>query len=398
MYKLLLVAKSSYRRVYIILLLTACLMMTSVISAQEPTIERLATGLQNPRGIAVMPDGRLLVAQSGTGFYSRNESRRTGSLSVFDDVNGDGDYDDEGEIIPIVSNIATYNSLTLFETGLDEVNGINDIVLLDDGRLFFSKDEPAPGISPEDLAFADTGIFWVDSSGGDVTRIINRPATINAIDYDAENDIFYLAESGLDRLLAMTPDGEILQEVQLNLLAHDQHPVPAGLTFDPNTGEVLVALFSGLIPDYYGIVLTFMPGDAKIIRFNPETGDISDEITGLTTAVDVAIDEHGNIFVVELTKLWASEVMPPDFPLLDPDTPPDSGGYVRFSGRVSMYPADGGDPVILADGLDEPTNVTYHEGALYISVGQGTPGRSIVTRDGLTQITGEIYRITNFLP
>ncbi len=65
---------------------------------------------------------------------------------------------------------------------------------------------------------------------------------------------------------------------------------------------------------------------------------------------------------------------------------------------VTLYPADGCPPRVLASGLDAPTNITIgHDGSLYISVGQGTPGRPIPGPDGITQIRGEILRITNFL-
>jgi hypothetical protein len=63
-----------------------------------------------------------------------------------------------------------------------------------------------------------------------------------------------------------------------------------------------------------------------------------------------------------------------------------------------MYPADGSSPVRLAEGLDAPTNLTYHEGALYVSAGQGTPGRPIIGPEGRTHITGALYRISRFLP
>ena len=177
-----------------------------------------------------------------------------------------------------------------------------------------------------------------------------------------------------------------------------QQPVPAGLALDPRTGDLLVALFSGQIRDYYGTVIAYMPEHARIVRLNPATGDLRDEITGLTTAVDVAIDEAGNLYVAELATGWPAAVMPREFPLFDPAAPPDSGGYPRFSGRVTMYPADGGAPLRLAEGLDAPTNLTYHDGALYVSVGQGTPGRPIMGPDGLTRITGSLLRITGFLP
>jgi hypothetical protein len=53
---------------------------------------------------------------------------------------------------------------------------------------------------------------------------------------------------------------------------------------------------------------------------------------------------------------------------------------------------------VLAEGLDTPTNITIGpEGDLYVSTGQGTPGRPIPGPDGPTKIVGEIVRITDFL-
>ncbi|MEQ9033124.1 MAG: hypothetical protein RLP44_30685, partial [Aggregatilineales bacterium] len=162
---------------------------------------------------------------------------------------------------------------------------------------------------------------------------------------------------------------------------------------DPLTGDMLVTLFSGQLWDYYGSILSFVPGASKVIRINPETGDYSDEITGLTTAVDIATDDNGNRYVVEMTTVWATPTMSHDFDLYDPNALPDAGGYARFTGRVTLFPADHSEPVVLADGLDQPTNVTYHDGMLYISTGQGTPGRPIWGEHGLTQIVGELYTI-----
>lgn len=62
-----------------------------------------------------------------------------------------------------------------------------------------------------------------------------------------------------------------------------------------------------------------------------------------------------------------------------------------------MYPAEGGDPRVLAEGLDHPTNITVApDGALYVSTGQGTPGGPIPGPQGRTEIVGEVLRITGY--
>ena len=49
---------------------------------------------------------------------------------------------------------------------------------------------------------------------------------------------------------------------------------------------------------------------------------------------------------------------------------------------------------MLADGLDAPTNLTLAGSWLYVSTGQGTPGRPIPGPDGETaRIRGQIWRV-----
>jgi DNA-binding beta-propeller fold protein YncE len=378
----------------LVAVLVAALVVVSPDGSPELTVTRVATGLENPRGVARFPDGRLIVVEAGNGIDTDDPATETGRVSIFEDRNDDGDYDDPGEISPIFTRIASYNTLTAFGTGHDEVGGAGDIVLLDDGRIFFTRDDPSVGYAP-DGRLGGINVVEVSSELQLEDNLVVRNATLNALAFSARADEFYVAESGANRLIAVQPDGTVRQLAEFPRLAQGQQAVPAGLAVDPTTGDVLVALFSGQLGDYFGSVLSFMPGAAKIVRVDPATGTRTDEITGLTTAVDVTIDEMGNVFVVELTAVWPQARMPRDFDLFDPDAPPDPGGYTRFAGSVTMYPADGSDPVVLVDGLDSPTNITYADGALYVSLGQGTPGRSIIGPAGPTRIVGEIIRITN---
>jgi len=183
---------------------------------------------------------------------------------------------------------------------------------------------------------------------------------------------------------------EPVHSIQFPFFEEEQQAVPAGLALDPTNGDILVAMLSGFLFDYYGTRISYLPGSARIIRYNPDTGELNDEIRGLTTAIDVAVDEEGNIYVVELTRGWPPALMPVGFDLFDPDAPPDPGGYVRWDGRVSMYPADGGEARILLDDIDTPTNITYSNDTLYISAGLGTPGRSVISANGIQPIEGVV--------
>jgi len=393
--------RPTFQRVAIGLGLTSLALVIFLVwvlsSPREATITRIATGLENPRGVAVLPDGRLLVVEAGDGRDTDSTSEESGRVSIFEDMNRDGDFDDASEIAPILSQIASYNTITGVGIGHDEVDGAGDIISLDDGRFFFTRDDPTEGYAPDG---STTGINVVEVSPDfRVERnLIVRNVTLNALAFDAQAEVFYIAESGANRLTVVTMDGTTLRVVDFPPLAQGQQAVPGGLAVDPTTGDVLVALFSGQIDNYFGTVLPYMPGAAKVVRVDPETGEQVDAITGLTTAVDVAVDENGNIFVVEFTSDWPPIPSPRDFDLFDPDAPPDPVGYDRFAGSVTLYPADGGSPLWSTEDLDLPTNVTYADGALYVSTGQGTPGRPILGPDGRTRIVGKIYRITDFLP
>jgi hypothetical protein len=361
-------------------------------SADSPiTVEVIINDLRNPRGVAVFPDGRLLVAQAGDGIGT---SATGGQISIYADLNGDGSYE-ETEVV--MCCVAGYNALTHYGTGQDEVGGLGDVLLLEDGRVFYTQDDPLSGYLPDGTAGRIAVLGLTPAPEWRRYEVITRGATMNALAYDPAADLLYVAESGLNRISAVTLDGELTPLVEhIPDLANGQQSVPAGLARDPRSGDLLVALLSGQIRDYFDTVIAYMPEAALIIRLDPSTGEWREEITGLTTAVDVAVDDAGNIYVVEMATGWPTTQMPRTFPLRDPDAPPDSGGYPRFSGRVTMYLADGGAPLRLAEGLDMPTNITYHAGALYVSVGQGTPGRAIIGPEGRTRITGQLIRITGF--
>lgn len=379
-----------------IFVLLCCVSLASNAQTNSIIITPIATDLNNPRGVAVVPDGRLLVVEAGTGETQQTETTGTGQLTWLTDANADGDFDDEGERAILLSDIPSYNSLAMFGTYHDEVFGLGDVVRLNTGEFFFTKDDPFAEFvrnRGDEVFYGDTGIFEMRADWFRPRRLIKRTATLNALAHDPVAARFYAVESGFNRLMAVDAAGEAEIVAEFPDLASGQQAVPAGIAVDQRTGEVLVALFSGFLKDYYGRTLSFMPGDSKVVRVDASTGRVTEVVTGLTTAIDVALDEQGNLYVVELTTVWPAPLMPLTFDLHDPTQPPDPGGYVRYSGRVSRFPANGGPQEILMDAVDTPTNLTYADGVLYVSTGLGTPGRRVFTPQGIRPIEGVLYRI-----
>jgi len=352
-----------------------------------PTVEVILTNLENPRGIVVFENGDLLVTEAGTGLRSVDPTLWSGKLTRFSDINGDGDFNDEAEAEPWFSHFPSYNALSTYATGGDEVGGPVDVLRHSDGRVFLSVDG-----GPDEIA------LHVISPERSVGRTLADRANMNGIAFDRDEGRLYAVESGTNTLIEISYQSEIREIVSFPPLNSGQQAVPAGLTVDPRTGEVLVALFSGrVIDDETGETIPFVAGEAKIVRVDPQTGQVTDEITGLTTAVDLAIDSAGNLIVVEMASDFA-DILPRSYDLFDASAPAVHGGYLRYSGRLTLFPASGAPPRILLKGLDAPTNITLgSEGALYLSTGQGTPGRAIPGPDGLRNIVGEILRITNYL-
>ncbi len=356
-----------------------------------PIVETVLSGLENPRGVAVAVTGELYVVEAGTGHYSLDPIEWNGKLTKYTDINGDGDFEDEAEAERWFSHFITYNGLSAYGTGRDEVSGPSDLLLHSDGRLFLSVDDG--GLSNS------MALHEISPEGAVGFTLANRN-NMNGIAFDRDQDKIFAVESGFNTLIEISFDSQVQEILVFPLLDSGQQAVPAGLAVDPETGDLLVALFSGSVGNLQtgsiDDIIPFVEGDAKIVRVDPGTGVTTDEIIGLTTAVDVAIDAAGNIYVVEMAAT-PTKLLPIGYDLYDPQALPVHGGYLRFSGRVTLYPADGCPPRVLADGLDAPTNIAIGpDGALYISTGQGTPGRPIPGPDGNTTIVGEILRITNF--
>ena len=349
-------------------------------------VEVILTGLQNPRGVALDAEGGLFVAEAGSGADTVDVRQRSGKLTRFIDRSGDGDCTDPGETEPWFEHLASYNARGHLEHRLDEVSGPSDITMHGDARVFLSVDGGFDGFALLEI-----------SPGGSMGRNLSARSNMTGIGLALDERSIFATESMLNQLIEVSLDqGDRRDIVAFSTLDSGQESVPAGLTVDPRNGHVLVALFSGGVSADDGSFIPFVLGDAKVVRVDPLSGRVVDEIVGLTTAVDVAIDKLGNVFVVELAadhgELFANLA-----DLHDPDAIPRHGGYLRFTGKVTMYPADDGPPRILANGLDAPTNITLgHDGALYVSTGQGTPGRPIPGPDGPTVIVGQVIRITGF--
>ena len=366
--------------------MAACSATGSSDAPESVNVAVILTDLRNPRGVALDTDGGLVVAEAGLGDDARDVTDRTGRLTRFVDLDGNGFFGDPGEVEPWFEHLASYNAMDVYATGRDEVSGPSDVTLHTDGRLYLTVDG----------GFEEFALFEI-SSDSSMGRNLASRSNMTGIVLSRDERSLFVTESTLNQLIEITLDTGARREITMfPALDSGQQAVPAGLALDPRDGTILVAFFSGVAQAADGSYVPFVAGDAKVVRVDPSTGSVSDEITGLTTAVDVAVDALGNIYVVEMASDFAG-LLEHGANLFDPDADPLHGGYLRYSGSVTMFPEDGSHPVVLVRGLDAPTNITLgSDRALYVSTGQGTPGRPIPGPGGSVVIVGEVVRITGF--
>jgi hypothetical protein len=340
--------------------------------AHEPHARRIvAQDLNNPRGVYVLADGSLLVAEAGIGSLEQADSSR---LLQLEDKNRNGVYEKD-ERRALLDKLPSINILE--HVRRDEVFGMAAIAS-GNGEVLATH---AIFDGPSRLLLID---------GDEVKTLGEADGNLNSIAWHPGSRQWVAASSSRNEVVRVARTGEVQVIARLPLLESDQEAVPAYVRFDPLTQDILVSLFSGSTEGETGGDGTELePRSAKVIRIDPVTGRYSDVITGLTVPTDVEVDDAGRVYVLEFCDAF-----------LDPMGKREQifagvshGGFRRFSGRLLRIDRERRSVTVLAEGLDAPTNLTRAGNTLYISEGMGTPGRWIPGPQGKVPLTGFISAI-----
>ncbi len=352
------------------------LLVSPTFAADSPAVTVVMTGLDNPRGLAIAPNGAVFVAEAGrggapcTGTTGLNCFGHTGAVSRF----WKGRQD----------RVATGLSSISFPQG-NQARGPHDIAMLGLGtaRLTVGLEaDPAtretlnrPGLGwlieiPAETLMAPSGHLRQDNWSFAVD-IAAFEASANPHPWQIESDPY--------AVLAV-PSGYVVVDASGNsLLDVDEQGNTSALAIFPSRPERFtdsVPTTVAIGPDgayYVGEFTGFGaplpgPGEAKIYRVVPgESPTVF--CTGFNRIIDIAFDSDGSLYVLQYSTLANPVAGGALFRVVPPSAEsPDRSCPVR-------------EKIDTGVALDQPTAVAIApDGALYISNRGGRIGVGEVLR------------------
>ena len=319
-----------------------------------PIVEVFATALDNPRGLAFGPDGKLYVSEAGSG-GTESTADLCPELQIGPPfgpyVNGPtariSKLDRHGVRRTVIDGLPSG------QTTVPDWQGVADVAFIDH-RLFALVQ--GGGCSYGAASFPKS-IIEVDTRTGKFRQVADLGAFRRAHppalpDDDLEKEgVYFSLEAAFGRLYVVDVNAGQLLEVRLDgririvadFTAQFGHIAPAALA---QAGPVLIVGNIFELPIVDGASGLYVV--APLIPFPPSIA-AKQFVSGLTAVVDLAFDRHGRLYALEMGNGQGS-----GFP--DPE-----------AGRVVRVHPNGRKEVVLT-GLTFPTAMTFgRDGRLYIS-------------------------------
>ncbi len=298
----------------------------------EPvSIEVVAEGLLNPVGLASLPDGRILVAEEGTG------------------------ADDSSAGVAIV---ATDGSRRRVVSGLPsgrdsgDLSGVALVGVSPDGTTAYTAHFGADGLLTFPVPSAKTADAVAALTPEDlvpVMRPLNNVRLINPFDIAFDpNGVPVVTDASGNGVATMTTDGATRFFHRFGQLTD---PANEALQIDP------VPTGLARIGDEYWVTLTggcpYPEGSGRLVAVD-ENRNERVVVDGLDMPIDVAEGPDGTVWLLEFARF-------------DPDASCFTGeGYRPGTGRLSRLDGDG-QLVTVVEGLDYPGAVLPTEDGIYVT-------------------------------
>jgi hypothetical protein len=324
-----------------------------------PKVAVVATGLNNPRGLAFSENGALYVAEGGTGGTASTVGLCTQVVPPI------GPY--TGGFTASISRISPPGTRTVVASGLpssqtskpsgSSVSGVADVAFGPGGKLFALIS--GAGCS-HGLKGTFNEIVRVHRDGS-VTTVANLSAFLaahpvanpDAADFEPDGTWYSFVTAG-DDFYAVEPNHQELDKITAS--GHVSRVIDFSRFFPGNTdwrGPTAMTSHGGSL--YIGTLTPFpvKVGAAEVFKVNPRTGQFSVFAAGLTTVLGLAFGADGALYVLEMSVKSAGPA-------------PNTGEVVRIKGSHRT---------LIATGLNFPTGMAFGpDGNLYVSVnGFGAP-------------------------
>jgi hypothetical protein len=327
-----------------------------------PEVTVVASGLNNPRGLAFGPDGALYAAEGGTGGTASTVGQCTQVVSPV------GPY--TGGFTASISKISRQGTKTVLASGLPSsqttpalgsfVSGVADVALGPRGKLFALI--AGAGCS-HGLQGTANEIVRVHQDGS-TTRVADLSAFLTShpvanpdpSDFEPDGtwysfvtagDDFYAVEPNHQELDKITGDGHVSRVIDFSKFfpgTTDWHG-PTAMT--SRGGSLYIGTLTGFPTKV---------GAAEVFKVNPQTGHFSVFASDLTSILGLAFGADGALYVLEMS-------------VQDGGPAPNTGQIVRINGSRRT---------LIASGLNFPTGMAVGpDGNLYVSVnGFGGPANA----------------------
>ncbi len=316
--------------------------LSAAAAAQAATVETVATGLDNPRGVAVGPDGAVYVANTGR---AGKKCRGKGEDRTCLGTTGRIVRVEDGDKTNVATGFASYGGPGgLFAAGLHGVS------VAPDGTVFgLTGSGPPAAIKQAPKIVRKQAGRLFDVGGGNLTPIADidrlewaqnfdnvkgdrnsNPYAVLALDdrrqivVDAGANVVYMVDDREIEVLSVIPKNGRAQAV------------PSSIAVGPDG-----AFYVGELAEGAG------KGKARVLRIPPEGGTPTVAETGFSYISGLAFAPDGTMYVTEFVRDFRKE---------------------DFRGRVVQVAPDGTRTNLASKKLFAPTGAAVDaDGALYVS-------------------------------
>lgn len=342
----------------------------------------VASGLLDPRYIAVGDDGTMYVSEAGTGGDEAVLPPDAGATPVANPSEGPaetrGFSGQVTQIAPDGTQSVLATGLPSYSMGMGETTGPAGIAVAPDGAVILAVGGAGPATAYIEALPNENGVVSIDPATGEVTLLADigayerannpQPAAVDSNLYDVavgDDGTIYVNDAGGNATYTVPAGGG----EPTVLAVHPELPLPEGMEAPPGvTGldpvPTGIAAIDGAVLVGYLSGAPFPPGAAKIVNVGLD-GAISDVATGLTMVVDVATGPDGQLYATQISSDFLSQ-------------PPAPGSVVRVLG-------DGTQEVVV-EGLMFPNGIAFdQDGNLLVAAGTVGGNGQVLRCEGIAQ-------------